>query len=104
MAQLREQQNSSHERREGSPFGKREEEAAESADLEKRLAMERRIKHQLSEVERALAKFDEGNYGVCDRCGNRIAPERLEALPWATLCMTCKAERAEDARNKSTAG
>jgi RNA polymerase-binding transcription factor len=87
------------ERREGSPFGKREEEAAESTELEKRLAMERRVKHQLSEVDRALAKFDEKTYGVCDKCGKNIGKERLEALPWATLCLTCKAERAKNVGN-----
>jgi RNA polymerase-binding transcription factor len=92
------------ERREGSPFGKREEEAAESTELEKRLAMERRVKHQLSEVERALAKFEENTYGVCDICGKKIGKERLEALPWATLCLTCKAERSKNVRNNSGAG
>ena len=92
------------ERREGSPFGKREEEAAESTELEKRLAMERRVKHQLAEVERALAKFEENTYGVCDKCGKKIGKERLEALPWATLCLTCKAERSKNVRNNSGAG
>lgn len=93
------EQRINHERREGSPFGKREEEAVESTELEKRLAMERRVKHQLSEVERAIEKFDDGSYGTCDRCGKKIGKERLEALPWATLCMECKAERAKNARN-----
>lgn len=80
------------ERREGSPFGKREEEAAESADLDKRLALQRRISEQLAEIEHALAKFDKGTYGFCDRCGAPIDPARLEALPQASLCMKCKAE------------
>ena len=84
-----------HERREGSPFGKREEEAAESTELEKRLALERRIKHQMIQVERALDKIKEGNYGTCDRCGQPIGDGRLEALPWASLCLKCKAESAK---------
>jgi len=89
-----------HERREGSPFGKREEEAAESAELEKRLALETRIKHQMVQVERALDKIEEGNYGTCDNCGEPIGEARLEALPWASLCLKCKALAANDNRGK----
>lgn len=88
------------ERREGSPFGKREEEAAESAELEKRLALETRIRRQMVQVERALDKIKEGNYGTCDRCGQPIGEGRLEALPWASLCLKCKAELAADPRSK----
>lgn len=44
----------------------------------------------LRDVEAALARMDAGAYGVCVRCGNPIAPERLEALPWAALCIDCK--------------
>ena len=88
------------ERREGSPFGKREEEATESFELEKRLALEKRIRDQLVEVERALAKFDSGTYGLCDSCGQTIDPARLEALPQATLCLSCKALRAKNAKGK----
>jgi len=76
-------------RREGSPFGKREEEATETAELENRMALEKRILDQLAEVDSALAKFDKGNYGVCENCGQPIGLDRLEALPQATLCMNC---------------
>ncbi len=80
------------ERREGSPFGKREEEANESLELEKRLALEKQIGDHLAEVEQALRKFEEGTYGLCDSCGQPIASDRLEALPQASLCMNCKAK------------
>ena len=82
------------ERREGSPFGKREEEATETFELEKRLALEKRLKEQLADIERALKKFEEGTYGLCDVCGRNIEPARLEALPQATLCLSCKAKNA----------
>jgi RNA polymerase-binding transcription factor DksA len=78
-------------RREGSPFGKREEEATESFELEKRLALEKQIKEKLNEVEHALDKFTKGTYGLCDICGQPIDPARLEALPEANLCLNCKA-------------
>ncbi|MFC2044479.1 TraR/DksA family transcriptional regulator [Chloroflexota bacterium] len=78
------------ERREGSPFGKREEEATGSFELEKRLALERRIEDQLAEIEHALHKLTEGTYGSCDSCHQPIDLERLEALPQANLCLDCK--------------
>ena len=88
------------ERREGSPFGKREEEATETFELEKRLAIEKRIRDQLADVEHALHKFEEGTYGLCDICGQPIDPARLEALPQAGLCLSCKAKQAKDAKGK----
>ena len=85
----------SEERREGNPFGKREEEATEAFETEKRLAMERRLKEQLADIERSLRKFEEGNYGLCDSCDRPIEPARLEALPQANLCLTCKTKNAK---------
>ena len=83
------------ERREGSPFGKREEEATQSFELEKRLALEKQIKDNLVDVEHALEKMDKGSYGRCDICGKTIDPARLEALPHANLCLSCKAKIAK---------
>jgi len=96
--------NTRPERREGSPFGKREEEATESFELEKRLALEKRIKEQLVEIKHALDKFDKGTYGLCDNCGQSIDPARLEALPQASLCLNCKALLAKNAKGKSSPG
>jgi len=47
----------------------------------------------LDDVGRALEKFDESTYGLCDRCGVEIPPERLEVLPWAVLCVHCAEQR-----------
>jgi len=47
--------------------------------------------HQLELVEGALARLDAGTYGTCIRCGQAIAPGRLEALPWAAMCIACQA-------------
>ena len=84
------------ERREGSPFGKREEEATETYELEKRLALEKRLRDQMAEIEHALQKFEDGTYGRCDVCRKLIDPARLEALPQATLCLKCKAKNAKN--------
>ena len=88
------------ERREGSPFGKREEEATESFELEKRLALEKQTGDQLAAVKHALSKFEKGTYGSCDICGQPIDPARLEALPQASLCLDCKAKQAKNAKGK----
>ena len=98
LAQLKASVRPAEERREGSPFGKREEEAAETLELETRLVLEKRIREQLAEVENALGKFEEGNYGLCENCGQSIDPERLEAIPHAKLCMSCKAQQAKNTR------
>ena len=104
LEQLQASVPSSEERREGSPFGKREEEATEALELEKRLALEKRIRQELAGIEHALHKFEEGTYGLCDSCGQPIDPERLEALPQASLCLNCKAQQAKNAKGKPPSG
>jgi DnaK suppressor protein len=98
LAQMQTSVSTSEERREGSPFGKREEEATETLELEKRLALENRIRQEIAGIEHALDKFEKGTYGLCDNCGQPIAPERLEALPQASLCVNCKALLAKNAK------
>jgi DnaK suppressor protein len=100
LEQLKSAMRPADERREGSPFGKREEEATESYELERRLTLEKSIREQLAAVEHALQKFEDGTYGLCDNCGQPIPPERLEALPQATLCLDCKERQAKDAKGK----
>ena len=104
LEQLEASANPTDERREGSPFGKREEEATEALELEKRLVLERRTKEQIVGVEHALHKFEEGTYGFCDSCGQPIDPARLEAIPEASLCIKCKAQQGKNAKGKTPAG
>jgi RNA polymerase-binding transcription factor DksA len=85
------------DRREGSPFGKREEEATETADLENRLALEKRVLDQMAEVDCALGKLAKGAFGRCENCGQTIDPARLEVLPYAKLCVACKAKLSRPA-------
>jgi RNA polymerase-binding transcription factor DksA len=51
------------------------------------------LRVMLADVQRAQAKLAEGSYGRCDRCGVEIPAERLEARPWAVLCITHAARR-----------
>lgn len=100
LEQLRASVRPANERREGSPFGKREEEATETLELETRLALEKRVRDQLADIEHALSKFEKGTYGLCDSCGQSIDPARLEALPQANLCLSCKASQAKNAKGR----
>ena len=45
---------------------------------------------KLAQIDRALARIDDGTYGVCESCGQPIGKMRLMAFPRATLCMPCK--------------
>jgi RNA polymerase-binding transcription factor DksA len=46
-----------------------------------------RLRNELDEVERALAKMDDGTYGLCEVCGQQIADARLEAMPATRFCI-----------------
>lgn len=48
------------------------------------------MKEQLAEVNSALKRIKDGTYGICINCGNVINSERLEALPYAELCIECQ--------------
>ncbi len=72
-------------------FGDKEDEAAaEVATFEKNLSLEKTLEVSLFNVNKALKKIDEGNYGLCEKCGKPIDPQRLVAFPSATSCMDCK--------------
>ena len=98
LEQLRTLGQPSAERKEGSPFGKREEEADEASELEKRLALEERLGESVNKVEHALQKYEAGTYGLCDSCGQSIEKARLEAIPQASLCLSCKAQQAKETK------
>lgn len=73
-------------------FGKRiGDGTTEAVDRLNKVGAANSIAATLADVDRALAKIEEGTYGVCDRCGAEIPPERLEAIPWAALCVGCAA-------------
>jgi DnaK suppressor protein len=69
-----------------------------SATFERELDMtfEENDRTALEAVRKALARFDDGTYGTCARCSAEIPAARLEAMPTATLCITCK--EAEETR------
>ncbi len=71
-------------------YGSQAAAAAEVFEQQKTLALRDQAHHHLALVQAALERIDEGTYGTCQRCGNPIAAERLEALPWAAYCIDCQ--------------
>ena len=72
-------------------FGKRAgDHTADAVTQMQRSMTASELFHMATEIERALERLDDGSYGLCADCGGEIAPERLEALPWATQCISCK--------------
>ncbi|TML43699.1 MAG: hypothetical protein E6G19_11435 [Actinobacteria bacterium] len=65
--------------------------ATETVDREIDYTLEENSGNVLREIEAALKRIDDGTYGICTACGKPVEPERLEYLPWATVC-------ADDAR------
>jgi len=61
-----------------------------AVDRERDLALSAQARAEIVEIDVALDKLDEGLYGICDRCGKHIPKARLEVIPWAALCVTCK--------------
>ena len=66
------------------------DDATEAFEQAKELALHQNAKQLLTQVTVALERFDQGTYGLCERCNAEIDPARLEALPYATLCLHCQ--------------
>ncbi len=85
----------------GIAFGKRIGEGTSLAvDRLNQLAIHEKLTKQHRDVQRALAKIDDGSHGRCDECGAEIESARLEALPWAAHCRSCATtvDRSVEAR------
>lgn len=61
-----------------------------SVERERDLALSASARQAVEEIDQALRRMGSGTYGVCERCGKRISMARLEALPYAALCIDCK--------------
>lgn len=64
--------------------------ATVTVDRELDYSLEESSAHVLAAIDAALSRIDAGTYGTCGRCGNPIGEERLEAKPYAILCIDCK--------------
>ena len=74
--------------------------ASDARDKEISLILTDRDRDKLQAITDALARIDEGSYGVCESCESDIAEGRLEALPFTRLCINCQAEREKEAKTQ----
>ncbi len=65
------------------------EQAVELENGETLVALDREVNAELREIERALRRIQDGSYGECTTCGEAIQNGRLQALPYASLCIDC---------------
>jgi RNA polymerase-binding protein DksA len=70
-------------------YGSQAAAATQVFEQQRDLALRDRSEQQLGLVDAALARIEAGTFGTCVRCGRGIAPDRLEALPWAEHCIDC---------------
>lgn len=63
---------------------------AKTYQREHELALTHNARELLAQTERALAKIEDGTYGICESCGQPIGKARLQAFPRANLCVSCK--------------
>jgi RNA polymerase-binding protein DksA len=71
-------------------YGSQAAAASQVFEQQRDLALREKDEQHLEAVEAALARIDAATFGTCIRCGRPIAPERLEALPWAAHCIDCQ--------------
>jgi len=72
------------------------ENATESENDEVLESMGDMAMHEIRRIKSALSKIEEGTYGICESCDKKIPPKRLEALPYATLCVKCAEATAKE--------
>ena len=63
-------------------------------ERERDLSLENNIRDLLDKIKKALARLENGTYGICERCGKPIEKARLKALPYANLCIKDKQAEA----------
>lgn len=71
-------------------YGSQAAAASQVFEQQRDLALRERAVQHLAQVDAALARLRDGTFGRCARCGRPIAPDRLEALPWAAHCIDCQ--------------
>ncbi len=66
-----------------------EENASEMEGDEVEFEIGQLTKREIQEIEQAIARIDQGNYGLCTECGGKIDSRRIELLPFAGTCIKC---------------
>ena len=73
--------------------------ASEERDREINFILSDRERVKLLQIDDALQRLDDGNYGVCESCGLEIGEERLTAMPFSRLCRDCQQDQEREAKS-----
>lgn len=71
-------------------IGDEADQAGDERNREVSFLLTGRIKASLTAIEEALAKMEEGTYGICEECEDEIPPGRIKVMPLAKLCLMCQ--------------
>jgi len=80
-----------------SEVGDTIDQAADSSARELLFELNDSERHRLEDINKALQKIEQGNFGFCEKCGEKIDKKRLEAVPYARFCINCKAQMEKPA-------
>ena len=71
-------------------YGSQAAAATHVFEQQRDLALREKAEHHLADIRAALERIEAGTYGTCTECGEPVAADRLEALPWAAHCIDCQ--------------
>ncbi|MBN1483569.1 MAG: TraR/DksA C4-type zinc finger protein [Chloroflexia bacterium] len=95
MEQITEELRSNRGGGDGGISNHMAEGASSTFDQERNLALLENLQRTWEQVESALKRMDDGTYGLCRACGQPIDRARLQALPYAALCLDCQSRLEE---------
>lgn len=72
-----------------------EDKLQEIGDFENNLSLESEIEDVEKKIDKALLRIEKGTYGQCTDCKGDIEKKRLEIMPYAEFCITCKAKKSK---------
>jgi len=74
------------------------DQATQESDVGLNIHMRERDSKLVGKLKEALERVEEGSYGICEDCGQKISEERLKARPVTTMCIKCKRKQENDER------
>ncbi len=72
------------------------DQATQESDMDLNIHMKERDSKLVAKIKEALERVEDGTYGICEDCGQRISEERLKARPVTTMCIKCKRRQEND--------
>lgn len=72
------------------------DQATQESDMDFNIHMKERDSKLVVKIKEALERIEDGTYGICEDCGQRISEERLKVRPITTMCIKCKRKQEND--------